>query len=85
MRIGSIVLFHCPADEIRPAMVIDGSQGEDRDGHELDLIVFVMPEDAFELGVASAMFTQEELDACAAPRRGVKRGTGVGEWSPRDD
>ena len=83
VRVGSIVLFHCPTDEVRPAIITSGRSGEDQ--LELDLIVFVMPEDAFELGVASAMFTQEELDACAAPRRGVKRGTDVGEWSPRDD
>ena len=82
MRIGSIVLFHCPADEVRPAMIVSRRGLAD---DLLDLIVLVTPDDAFELDLAEAMFTQEELDACAAHRREVKQGTDVGEWSPRDD
>lgn len=80
VRVGSIVLFNCPAGEVRPAIVISERSVEE----EIDLIVFVTPDDAFELGVASALFTQEELDACAAHRRGVKQGPGIGEWSPRN-
>lgn len=77
MRVGSIVYFRCSPTESRPAIVT----GPGADDDQLDLIVFVHPDDGFELEIAEALFTPDELEKCAAPRRSVKRGDGVGQWT----
>lgn len=78
-RVGDVVLFRCSPTELRPAMIttIHGDA-------VADLIVFVTPDDQFETGVASALFDQDELEACSAFRRSVPRGPQVGNWIERN-
>jgi hypothetical protein len=75
-RVGSIVYFRCSSTEYRPAIVTMRTESD-----RLDLIVFVHPDDGFELGVASALFSPDELDVCSASRRSVARGEAIGEWA----